>query len=53
MIVKRRTSVIKPTADAATKGAKSETMSDGQIFVMPVADCVRIGIGEQGNKTIG
>lgn len=44
---------VQPTVDAIVKGAKSEAIGDGKIFVMPMGECIRIRTGEKGNEAIG
>ena len=44
---------VQPTVDAVVKGAKSEAIGDGKIFVMPMGECIRIRTGEEGNEAIG
>jgi len=41
------------TVDAITTGARSESIGDGKIFVMDLADCIRIRTGESGAVAIG
>ena len=44
---------VEPTVDAVVKGAKSEAIGDGKIFVMPMGECIRIRTGEKGSEAIG
>lgn len=44
---------VKPAMDAIIKGAKTGNIGDGKIFVMDLAECVRIRTGEVGNAAIG
>ncbi|MCK4753049.1 MAG: P-II family nitrogen regulator [Planctomycetes bacterium] len=44
---------VDPTISAVIKGARSDTIGDGKIFVMPLDECVRIRTGEKGEKAIG
>lgn len=44
---------VQPTVDAVVKGARSEAIGDGKIFVMPMGECIRIRTGEKGNEAIG
>jgi nitrogen regulatory protein P-II 1 len=44
---------VKPTIKAVIKGAKSGTIGDGKIFVMPLDECIRIRTGEEGSDAIG
>jgi nitrogen regulatory protein P-II 2 len=46
---------VEPTITAINKGAKTGggTVGDGKIFVLDLADCVRISSGERGGIAIG
>lgn len=44
---------VKPTIDAITQGARTGHIGDGKIFVLDLADVVRIRTGETGNIAIG
>jgi len=44
---------LKPTIDAIIKGAKSGQIGDGKIFVLDMAECIRIRTGETGKAAIG
>ena len=44
---------VKPTVKAIVKGAKSGSLGDGKIFVMPMDDCIRIRTDESGEDAIG
>ena len=44
---------VQPTIDAIVAGARTDTIGDGKIFVMPLERCVRIRTGEEGNDAIG
>ena len=44
---------VDPTVKAIVKAAKSDTIGDGKIFVMPMEDCIRIRTEETGPKAIG
>ena len=44
---------VKPTIDAIIKGARTGTIGDGKIFVMPLEECYRIRTGETGAEAIG
>lgn len=44
---------IEPTISAITKGAKTGNIGDGKIFVVDLAECVRIRTGERGTEAIG
>ncbi len=44
---------VQPTIDAIIKGARTDTIGDGKIFVIPLEQCIRIRTGETGNDAIG
>jgi len=44
---------VQPTIDAIVQGARSGTIGDGKIFLVPLERCVRIRAGEEGNDAIG
>jgi nitrogen regulatory protein P-II 2 len=44
---------VEPTISAISKGAKTGEVGDGKIFVLDLADCIRISSGERGGKAIG
>ena len=44
---------VEPTIEAIIKGAKTGTIGDGKIFVLPLEECVRIRTGERGHDAIG
>ena len=44
---------IQPTIDAIVKGARTDKIGDGKIFVLNLERCVRIRTGEEGNDAIG
>jgi len=44
---------VQPTIDAIIKGARSGKIGDGKIFVMELAECIRIRTGEKGSEAIG
>ncbi len=44
---------VQPTIDAIVKGAKTDKIGDGKIFVMNLERCVRIRTGEEGKDAIG
>ncbi|MBI2566514.1 MAG: P-II family nitrogen regulator [Candidatus Schekmanbacteria bacterium] len=44
---------VQPTVEAITKGARTGNIGDGKIFIMSLADCVRIRTGETGSEAIG
>jgi nitrogen regulatory protein P-II 2 len=44
---------VKPTIKAIVKGAKSDAIGDGKIFVLPLEQCIRIRTDERENAAIG
>lgn len=44
---------VEPTIRAVLKGAQTGQMGDGKIFVMDLAECVRIRTEERGSAAIG
>ena len=44
---------VEPTITAITKGAHTGEVGDGKIFVLDLAECIRISNGERGGKAIG
>ena len=44
---------VKPTIAAITKGAKTGNIGDGKIFILELAECVRIRTGETDGLAIG
>ena len=44
---------VQPAVDAIVGGAQSEQIGDGKIFVVDLAECVRISSGETGETAIG
>ena len=44
---------VEPTIAAISKGARTGEVGDGKIFVLDLADCIRISSGERGGKAIG
>ena len=42
-----------PTIKAITKGAHTGSVGDGKIFVLDLAECVRISSAERGHTAIG
>lgn len=44
---------VEPTISAIMKGAKTGNIGDGKIFVVDLAECVRIRTGEKGKLAIG
>ena len=44
---------VNPTIDAIVKGAHTGSVGDGKIFVVELAECIRISSGERGGMAIG
>lgn len=44
---------VQPTIDAIVRGARTGGVGDGKIFVLDMAECVRISSGEKGSPAIG
>lgn len=44
---------LKPTIDAIIQGARTEEVGDGKIFVIDLAECIRVRTGETGPEAIG
>ncbi len=44
---------LQPTIEAITKGARTEKIGDGKIFIMDLPECIRIRTGETGRYAIG
>jgi nitrogen regulatory protein P-II 2 len=44
---------VQKTIDAVIKGARTGKIGDGKIFVLDLADCIRIRTGEKGKEAIG
>ena len=44
---------VEPTIDAITRGARTEQIGDGKIFVLPLDQVTRIRTGETGAVAIG
>lgn len=44
---------VEPTINAILKGAQTGAMGDGKIFVLDLAECVRIRTEERGSGAIG
>jgi len=41
------------TVNAIIKGARTGTIGDGKIFILDLAECIRIRTGEKGGNAIG
>ena len=46
-------SFVDPTVKAIIKGAQTNNIGDGKIFIMPLEECIRIRTEEKGGKAIG
>ena len=44
---------VEPAIAAIMRGAKTGNIGDGKIFVIDLAECVRIRTGERGGEAIG
>jgi len=44
---------VEPTISAITKGAHTGDVGDGKIFVVDLAECIRISSAERGSEAIG
>ena len=44
---------VEPTIDAIIKGAHTNNIGDGKIFVHDLDECIRIRTGERGSRAIG
>jgi nitrogen regulatory protein P-II 1 len=44
---------VEPVITAITKGAHTGDVGDGKIFVVDLAECIRISSGERGGSAIG
>jgi nitrogen regulatory protein P-II 1 len=44
---------VQPTIDAIIGGARTGEIGDGKIFVLDLAECIRIRTGETGGVAIG
>ena len=44
---------VEPTINAIVKGARTGSIGDGKIFVLPLESCVRIRTGELDGPAIG
>jgi len=44
---------VERTIKAIIKGAKTGSTGDGKIFIMDMAECIRIRTGERGSNAIG
>ena len=46
-------SFVRPTVEAIIAGARTDTIGDGKILVLPLEQCIRIRTGEEGADAIG
>ena len=44
---------VQPTVDAIIKGARTNQIGDGKIFILDLPRCIRIRTGEEGSEAIG
>ena len=44
---------VQPAVDAIVKGARTGSIGDGKIFILPMEECIRIRSGETGKVAIG
>jgi nitrogen regulatory protein P-II 1 len=44
---------VRPTIDAIIEGARTESIGDGKIFILPIEECIRIRTLEEGEGAIG
>jgi nitrogen regulatory protein P-II 2 len=44
---------LEPTIEAITRGARTQTIGDGKIFILDLAESIRIRTGETGRYAIG
>jgi nitrogen regulatory protein P-II 1 len=44
---------VKRTVEAIIKGARTGQIGDGKIFILDLAQCIRIRTGETGHDAIG
>ena len=44
---------VQPTVDAIINGARTGEIGDGKIFIVDLAECIRIRTGETGGEAIG
>ncbi|HEY4643699.1 MAG TPA: P-II family nitrogen regulator [Bacteroidota bacterium] len=44
---------VEPTVAAIIKGARSNNVGDGKIFVLDLPECIRIRTGDRGGRAIG
>ncbi len=44
---------VEKTIDAIIAGARTGEIGDGKIFVIELAECIRVRTGERGNEAVG
>lgn len=44
---------VQPTVKAIVAGARTGTIGDGKIFIVPLEECIRIRTGDTGKEAIG
>jgi nitrogen regulatory protein P-II 1 len=44
---------VEPTVNAIIKGARTNNVGDGKIFITDLPECIRIRTGERGGRAIG
>ncbi len=44
---------VTPTVEAVIAGARTGSIGDGKIFVIPIEQCIRIRNGDTGSEAIG
>ncbi len=44
---------VEQTVNAIVEGARTGKIGDGKIFVLDLAECIRIRTGDKGNAAIG
>lgn len=44
---------VEPTVEAIIRGARTNNIGDGKIWVTQLDDCIRIRTGERGTRAIG
>ena len=44
---------VEPTVEAIVRGARTNSVGDGKIFVTDLPECIRIRTGERGGRAIG
>ncbi|MBN1268517.1 MAG: P-II family nitrogen regulator [Kiritimatiellae bacterium] len=46
-------SFVEPTVEGIIKGARTDKIGDGKIFILDLPECIRIRTGEKGSEAIG